>query len=1026
MQEMAQKIRELRKAKKLTQEDLALRLGVSAQAISKWETAQSAPDIGLLIPLCQALGIGVDELLGGSKKKELEQKFQKSVMIGNGESLLVSEEALLSFPDNETWLYRRACDEFFIGQQNSDEFFLKRAEKHFRHLMRKYPDDDGYKHFLARTLAALGRREEAMKYTENSDFELKEILEGDDLVRHKQKTLQDKFIMFYNELLSYNTEDSLSLAESLIKLYFDESDHDRLSWILYDKKAELCRKNGDTNGYVNNKCEAYRLAQHADRVPSDTTYASPLVNKLARHTHPVSETEQFLWGSFKGDELHDLKCRIVRQNLNIQKLDSEKQITYINFFKDRAYTDTPSLVDFSTDYDIDNEQRTEFNKKLAETVRSNLGMLKFKSAHIKLAQQLISDGILTGFLACLEQVNAVGFCNCGDKAKYKWLGLTDEERGEPTAPANARIFSIVDLVVDPDFSGCGIEEALVDHVCEIAHTAGFEYVEAYISQDMSTPKRYHDFVNVLQRCGFDIVRSIVSPMKTMRVTLQKKLTNHKNAAPKSSNMDVEQFNDYLYKGLGRAYTLLRQEPDKEPFWETLKAYLTTDRADHRQFGNYEKWLLKCFDNYEERVAEICSILLEKLKTGSYGRILQILDQLGYGEARDEILEQNYKKSYLAFVEETKDFGKNDFCTEEQAALQWFDKFDDSRAINNYVTAFRDLAYAKKNDEKRMSQLLLDLASFYGYAKYPPIDGWFPADVFPVEFESGKKLSEMFNTVENIDPNVKKIKHKFKFDVERETLIKNITLDDILAYNQTRYYPNCTHVKEYKDLWNSFTSASPEVVRSVAVHAIYHTEDAVDQAFLLSFFWQLNNAFSRPPAFPSDIIKPLLEMQQKELEQLKNCESATAFSLLPALRTLASTRDTRVKELGKKLYTEKPTEDAELFGLYMYFDLNYTAEDRDYFAHEMKRSLGTRKFTCFFDILRSNAFLGTPDMPYELLSEFYSQYTSPTDRFFAVQALIRRGILPRELLDESKYDCSVSIRKLAKATAESGKATLKEV
>ena len=111
---------------------------------------------------------------------------------------------------------------------------------------------------------------------------------------------------------------------------------------------------------------------------------------------------------------------------------------------------------------------------------------------------------------------------------------------------------------------------------------------------------------------------------------------------------------------------------------------------------------------------------------------------------------------------------------------------------------------------------------------------------------------------------------------------------------------------------------------------------------------------------------------------------------------------------------------------MYFDINYTVDDREYFANEMRRSLGTRKFNCFFDILRSHAFLGTLDMPYELLSEFYSQYTSPTDRFLAVQALIRRGLLPKELLDECKYDCSVSIRKLAKATAESGKSTLKEV
>ena len=1022
MQEMAKKIRELRKAKQMTQEELALRLGVSAQAISKWETAQSAPDISLLIPLCHVLSIGVDELLGGSKKEELEQKFLKAVV--KEESLLVSEEALLSFPDNETWLYRRACDEFFIGKQNSDERFLKRAEKHFRYLMRKYPDDKSYRRFLARTLAVLGNREQAMRYTDNNNFVLQEILEGDELIQHRQKALQDKFINFYNELLSYNTEDSLSLAESLIKLYFNQQDHDRLSWILYDKKAALCRKNGDTVGYVSNKREAYRLAQLADQVPSDTTYSSPLVNKLARCTPPISETEQFLAGSFRGDELHDLKCRIVRQNLSIQPLDNKAQIKYVEFFKDRAYADIPNLTDFSTDYDIDAEQRAEFNKQLAETAKSDLGILKFKIAHIKRAQQLISDGTLTGFLACLGHT-VVGFCNCGDKTKYKWLGLTAEDRGEYTAPANARIFSIVDLVVDPDFACCGIEERLIDHACDSAHTASFEYVEAYISQDMSTPKRYHDLVNALQRCGFDIIRSIFSPMKTMRVTLQKKLTAQTIQPPPTSQMSVQEFGDYLNKGLGRAYTLLRQEPDKQPFWETLKAYLTTDRADHRKFGNYEKWLLKCFDNYEERVGEVCSILLEKLKEGSYDCTLQLLGQLGYDQARDEILEQNYKKSYLEFLEETKRFGQNDFDSQEQSALQWFDQFDDSRAINNYVTAFSALASVKKNDEKRMGQLLLDLASFYSYAKYPTIDGWLPTDCFPLEFESGKKLSALFDEMEQIDPNLKKFKHKFKFDIEREDLIKNITFDDIAAYNKARYYPTCTYVKEYKDLWNSFTSASPEVVREVAARAMYHTSDAMEQAFLLSFFWQLNNAFSRPPIFPSDMVDSLLEMQQKEIDQLKNDKSGTAF-ILPAHRTLVHVRDPRVKVLGKKLYTEKPTEDAALFGLYMYFDINYTVDDREYFANAMRHSFGTRKFNCFFDILRSNAFLGTPDMPYELLAEFYSQYTSPTDRFFAVQALIRRGLLPKELLDECKYDCSVSIRKLAKATADVNKAPTQEV
>ncbi len=57
------KIAELRKKKGTTQEQLAAALGVSAPAVSKWETGSSYPDIALLCPLARALGTDVDALL---------------------------------------------------------------------------------------------------------------------------------------------------------------------------------------------------------------------------------------------------------------------------------------------------------------------------------------------------------------------------------------------------------------------------------------------------------------------------------------------------------------------------------------------------------------------------------------------------------------------------------------------------------------------------------------------------------------------------------------------------------------------------------------------------------------------------------------------------------------------------------------------------------------------------------------------------------------------------------------------------
>ena len=58
-------IKQLREARNLTQAELAEQIGVSSKTISKWETAKGLPDISLLQPLAQVLGISVIELMNG-------------------------------------------------------------------------------------------------------------------------------------------------------------------------------------------------------------------------------------------------------------------------------------------------------------------------------------------------------------------------------------------------------------------------------------------------------------------------------------------------------------------------------------------------------------------------------------------------------------------------------------------------------------------------------------------------------------------------------------------------------------------------------------------------------------------------------------------------------------------------------------------------------------------------------------------------------------------------------------------------
>ena len=72
---LGKRIAALRKEKELKQDTLAEVLGISPQAVSKWENDQTCPDISLLPKLAELLGVSVDELLSG-KKKELPQPVQ--------------------------------------------------------------------------------------------------------------------------------------------------------------------------------------------------------------------------------------------------------------------------------------------------------------------------------------------------------------------------------------------------------------------------------------------------------------------------------------------------------------------------------------------------------------------------------------------------------------------------------------------------------------------------------------------------------------------------------------------------------------------------------------------------------------------------------------------------------------------------------------------------------------------------------------------------------------------------------------
>ncbi|MCP1639929.1 transcriptional regulator with XRE-family HTH domain [Streptococcus gallinaceus] len=73
MQTIGEKIKVLRREAGLSQQQLADKLGLSNQAISKWETNTAQPEIGLLPELAMVFGVSIDELFDYTKEKYLDK-----------------------------------------------------------------------------------------------------------------------------------------------------------------------------------------------------------------------------------------------------------------------------------------------------------------------------------------------------------------------------------------------------------------------------------------------------------------------------------------------------------------------------------------------------------------------------------------------------------------------------------------------------------------------------------------------------------------------------------------------------------------------------------------------------------------------------------------------------------------------------------------------------------------------------------------------------------------------------------------
>ena len=117
-------IAQCRKDKKMTQSELAEKLGVTDKSIGNWENGRNMPDLSLFKPLCDELDITINDLLSGERinKEEYQEKFEENIVNTIDYStkkinrysnvigllfvifgLFVSMSAIMIFPSESSW-----------------------------------------------------------------------------------------------------------------------------------------------------------------------------------------------------------------------------------------------------------------------------------------------------------------------------------------------------------------------------------------------------------------------------------------------------------------------------------------------------------------------------------------------------------------------------------------------------------------------------------------------------------------------------------------------------------------------------------------------------------------------------------------------------------------------------------------------------------------------------------------------------------------------------------------------------------
>lgn len=284
------KLKELRKEKNITQEQLANHLGISQQSVGKWERGEGYPDITLLPTIALYFGITLDELMGidEAKIKEAVEKYKTEsnalTYLGKTqENLELWQEAYNKLPQNEEVKYEYIHAMWSVWFDHTDEnpSMSEDIIKLGTDLLNT-STDVGIRGFtiqlLCFTYNHLGDTENAKKYANMSgsywvtcNQMLTSVLTGEELVTHCQHNITSLIDLINSNTFVLRREGKYTALE---KIHILEFCNNMFKGIF---------ENGDCGFYACRLAENYRDIAYEYALMSNTDECLNALDKVVKY-----------------------------------------------------------------------------------------------------------------------------------------------------------------------------------------------------------------------------------------------------------------------------------------------------------------------------------------------------------------------------------------------------------------------------------------------------------------------------------------------------------------------------------------------------------------------------------------------------------------------------------------------------------------------------------------------------------------------------------------------------------------------